>query len=374
MLKRDELADPNSCLNKAADDEYLFVLRSKDPEMANTIREWAARRIQRGMNKATDAKIIEALQLAQTVDRLHRIKVAPMTDEMKHARRERRLVEDPVPVKDGRSVWREATMLNFSQAEALNGRPEEIPMAGGKVKTSKIPRWELIPTAALDSIASIFELGIVRKGDGAWNALSDNQEILTDIDFLINRLAHIMRHAALIRDQLKATGTINAEDAGALGFGGVLMTCAAKALHDAGWAQSPTTDIIGTLKKLADQAAPALDNAIQEAMNGVTVDRTTPTEIGQDLRQAVRSRKIPISGPSETLQRGENVASFGQGSGSRENVATLSAGPSEPLRPGDRNYVDPHDAIGLPKPDEFCKACGGNHDTGNCPVDLAAKS
>lgn len=48
MIKRSELADPNSCLNKAADDELLFVLIGRDEDMADTIRYWTRRRIRRG--------------------------------------------------------------------------------------------------------------------------------------------------------------------------------------------------------------------------------------------------------------------------------------------------------------------------------------
>lgn len=42
MLKRNELAVPFSCLNKAASDEPLFVLRANDPLFAPTVRLWAA--------------------------------------------------------------------------------------------------------------------------------------------------------------------------------------------------------------------------------------------------------------------------------------------------------------------------------------------
>lgn len=41
MLKRDVLKNPNSCLNKAAPDEPVFVLRAKDPLAAQTVRLWA---------------------------------------------------------------------------------------------------------------------------------------------------------------------------------------------------------------------------------------------------------------------------------------------------------------------------------------------
>lgn len=40
-LKRDEIANPESCLNKAADDEPIFVLRSNDPCAAKIVRKWA---------------------------------------------------------------------------------------------------------------------------------------------------------------------------------------------------------------------------------------------------------------------------------------------------------------------------------------------
>lgn len=41
MNKSEVLKDPNSCLNRAADDEPIFVLRGKDAIAAATIRHWA---------------------------------------------------------------------------------------------------------------------------------------------------------------------------------------------------------------------------------------------------------------------------------------------------------------------------------------------
>jgi hypothetical protein len=38
--KREVLADPNSCLNKAGDDEPIFVLRAKDIVAPATVRFW----------------------------------------------------------------------------------------------------------------------------------------------------------------------------------------------------------------------------------------------------------------------------------------------------------------------------------------------
>lgn len=41
MIKRDELATPDSCLNKASDDEPIFVLRANDKDAPDAVREWA---------------------------------------------------------------------------------------------------------------------------------------------------------------------------------------------------------------------------------------------------------------------------------------------------------------------------------------------
>ena len=40
MLKKLELSNPTSCLNKAVSDEPVFVLRAKDPLAAMTVRHW----------------------------------------------------------------------------------------------------------------------------------------------------------------------------------------------------------------------------------------------------------------------------------------------------------------------------------------------
>lgn len=41
MLKKEELKQPTSCLNSAAPDELVFVLRAKDKLSPQTIRHWA---------------------------------------------------------------------------------------------------------------------------------------------------------------------------------------------------------------------------------------------------------------------------------------------------------------------------------------------
>lgn len=65
MLKRDEIANPNSCLNKAADDEPIFVIRAQDLSSGNLVRKWADAAETYG---ASAGKVAEARALADLMD------------------------------------------------------------------------------------------------------------------------------------------------------------------------------------------------------------------------------------------------------------------------------------------------------------------
>jgi hypothetical protein len=68
MLKRDELSIPESCFNRAADDERIFVLLERDIAAPHSIREWALERVARGKNHADDPQIVEALKCAELME------------------------------------------------------------------------------------------------------------------------------------------------------------------------------------------------------------------------------------------------------------------------------------------------------------------
>lgn len=68
MRKRDELNDSESCLNKARDDEYIFVLLARDPAAPIALRAWVAERIRIGKNAPEDAQIVEALDCARRME------------------------------------------------------------------------------------------------------------------------------------------------------------------------------------------------------------------------------------------------------------------------------------------------------------------
>lgn len=67
MRKRDELALPNSCLNKARDDEWLFVIIGRDEAAPATIMKWIEERIRLGLNRPGDDQLVDAANVADAI-------------------------------------------------------------------------------------------------------------------------------------------------------------------------------------------------------------------------------------------------------------------------------------------------------------------
>lgn len=76
MLKRDELTNPNSCLNRSRDDEMLFVLLGRDKAAPVVIRAWVTERLRIGENQVDDPQILEALACARHMENARRIELA----------------------------------------------------------------------------------------------------------------------------------------------------------------------------------------------------------------------------------------------------------------------------------------------------------
>jgi hypothetical protein len=60
MRKRDELTNPDSCMSRARDDEWTFVLLGRDVAAVATVRAWINERLRLGKNQPHDAQIREA--------------------------------------------------------------------------------------------------------------------------------------------------------------------------------------------------------------------------------------------------------------------------------------------------------------------------
>jgi hypothetical protein len=71
MLKSEEMADPNSCWNKARPGERVFVLLERDIAVPGTIEHWCDERIKLGRNEFEDPQIQEALRCAELMRNGH---------------------------------------------------------------------------------------------------------------------------------------------------------------------------------------------------------------------------------------------------------------------------------------------------------------
>lgn len=60
MQKREEILDPNSCLNRALPEEIIFVLLERDDAAPIAIQAWIDARIRLGKNAPDDKQISEA--------------------------------------------------------------------------------------------------------------------------------------------------------------------------------------------------------------------------------------------------------------------------------------------------------------------------
>jgi hypothetical protein len=60
MIKREELANLSSCMNRAHDDEMMFVLLGRDVAAPAAIWAWIEERIRLGKNKPDDEQLREA--------------------------------------------------------------------------------------------------------------------------------------------------------------------------------------------------------------------------------------------------------------------------------------------------------------------------
>lgn len=65
MTKRELIDDQNSCLNRAEEDEPVFVLLGRDTAAARAILDWVNERVSLGLNKIGDTKMDNAIEVAR---------------------------------------------------------------------------------------------------------------------------------------------------------------------------------------------------------------------------------------------------------------------------------------------------------------------
>lgn len=74
MTKKEAIEDPNSCWNKAHDNDIVFILIQKDPQAPKTIQLWAAMRVLFGNDDLNAPKITSALDIADKIDAIQNAK------------------------------------------------------------------------------------------------------------------------------------------------------------------------------------------------------------------------------------------------------------------------------------------------------------
>lgn len=68
MMKKEEIKNPDSCLNRSEDEEFVFVLTSRDVCAPLAIRAWIEARLVTGKNKSTDQQLREASIIATSME------------------------------------------------------------------------------------------------------------------------------------------------------------------------------------------------------------------------------------------------------------------------------------------------------------------
>lgn len=68
MIKKLEVTNPQSCLNRAKDHEKIFVLLERDEATPVAIRAWVKARLELKKNKLEDPQITEALLCAEQME------------------------------------------------------------------------------------------------------------------------------------------------------------------------------------------------------------------------------------------------------------------------------------------------------------------
>lgn len=84
-----EKSEPTSCLNRAKDDEMVFVLLGRDPAAPVAIRAWISARIKYNKNRPGDLQLTDAEKCASAMEaeRVLLLEIAKIRDAIRSPRR-----------------------------------------------------------------------------------------------------------------------------------------------------------------------------------------------------------------------------------------------------------------------------------------------
>jgi len=171
MIKSEELNNPQSCMNRAREDELTFVLLGRDRAAPAAIRAWCAERVRLGKNALNDEQMVEAAYWVQTV-------------EMGHGR-------------GGIDA------VSFVSPNELKAEVEELRAALDRAQIELYNLKVLLNTPEIDDFDKAVPLEAAHQVL-QWGAESDAGKTAPDWFWLVGYLAGKALAAALLGDQRKA--------------------------------------------------------------------------------------------------------------------------------------------------------------------------
>lgn len=160
---------------------------------------------------------------------------------------------------------------------------DEVLSANGLVSSSKCPPFQYIPLCALISLAERCQKGVDIKKDKAWNALSKNQDVLSDVEYCIQRLDHVVKHAYILMEKLSA-GDVKAlvedDDAGAIMWGGMFASCVVKRMLEGAGREPECEDSFAhAYAKIREGEEPGLYAKVKLPGGREVIERISATEL-----------------------------------------------------------------------------------------------
>ena len=162
-------------------------------------------------------------------------------DRLKALDLKRKQLEDALPTVpfDEPTIWEIKTLpMSTSEKEAFKKEwnavqaPPAQEMVDGLLVSTDTLAYHLIPVVAIQRLCERIMLGEKTKGKDAWNALSDNQQVLDSKKALARRLGHTINHAYRLLNKIQQEEHWVEEDereASAVMWGGMYAICAINA-------------------------------------------------------------------------------------------------------------------------------------------------
>jgi len=157
--------------------------------------------------------------------------------------------------------------------------PATVAFESGAISTHQ-PPYESIPLSALTALALRMAKGVRTKGAGAWNANTPNQTPVVDKQFVMNRLAHCIRHSyeAIARlagnmPALPPEEVADGGDEGAILFAGALLAEHMRVTRESAFTRVPYSHFFTPDRRPSDPGGAPISMGAGDPASTPTTDR-----------------------------------------------------------------------------------------------------